>query len=101
MGTTKDENKNLTDFSLRLSASARDMFFLPQRRRDAEGFLYFHIKPLEKTYPLHKPFPFIGVFPELAIQAQGGIMDHLVFQFFIPEVHPAAHEVVGCFQVIR
>jgi len=32
MGATKDENKDLTDFSLRLSASARDMFFLPQRR---------------------------------------------------------------------
>ncbi|MDO9264427.1 MAG: hypothetical protein Q7U02_10715 [Desulfosalsimonadaceae bacterium] len=35
MGATKDENKDLTDFSLRLSASARDMFFLPQRRRGA------------------------------------------------------------------
>ncbi|MFZ2634451.1 MAG: hypothetical protein WA081_06135 [Desulfosalsimonadaceae bacterium] len=41
MGATKDENKDLTDFSLRLCASARDMFFLPQRRRDAESFYIF------------------------------------------------------------
>jgi len=27
MGATKDENKDLTNFSLRLSASARNMFF--------------------------------------------------------------------------
>jgi len=43
MGATKDENKDLTDFSLRLSDSARDMFFLPQGRR---GFFIFSYKPL-------------------------------------------------------
>jgi len=32
MGTAEDENKDLTDFSLCLSASARDKFFFPQRR---------------------------------------------------------------------
>lgn len=40
MGITKDENKDTIDFSLRLCA--RYIFF-PQRRRDAEKFLYFHI----------------------------------------------------------
>ena len=44
MDATKDGNKDLTDFSLRLSVSARDIFFLPKRRRDAEGYLYFYIK---------------------------------------------------------
>jgi len=43
MGATKDENKDLTDFSLRLSDSARDIFFLPQGRR---GFFIFSYKPL-------------------------------------------------------
>ena len=37
MGTTNDENKDLTDFSLRLSAPARDMFFSPAETLGRRG----------------------------------------------------------------
>lgn len=51
-------------------------------------------------FTLRKAFPFIDIFPELAMQTENGIMDLLVFVFFIPIVHPVLHEAVGGHQII-